>query len=153
MPSQLPSVKQCNELAGKRVLLRATLNVPVEDGIVTNQFRITRALPTINFLKQAGARVIMIGHIGRDPEHTLKPVHDILGPLVGAKWCSDFTGSAVESAIAQLADGEVLLLENTRSDERETAGDMSLAEELSTYADLYVNDAFAVSHREHVSVT
>ena len=154
MPEQkLTSIRDCADLAGKRVLLRASLNVPVKDGEVVNQFRITRALPTINFLVSAGARVIIIAHIGRNPEETLKPVHECFAQSHNAHWCPRVTGEEARQAVNALKDGEVLLLENVRSDEREKEADESFGRELAGLADIYVNDAFAASHRSHASLT
>ncbi|MCA9366045.1 phosphoglycerate kinase [Candidatus Kaiserbacteria bacterium] len=149
----LPSIRDVAALSGKTVLLRASLNVPVKGGTVTNAFRIKRALLTINYLREQGAKVVVIGHIGREPEETLQPVHVELERAVGAKWCPSVTGEAVQAAVHSLQEGEVLLLENVRQDPREKAGDDSLAKELASVADLYVNDAFAASHRSHASLT
>ena len=153
MPSKkLPSIKDIPELQGKRVLLRASLNVPVADGEVVNQFRIMRALPTINYLRQQGARVTVVAHIGRDPKDTLKPVYDILETLIAASWCDTVSGKSAAKTAAAVKDGEVLLLENVRSDDREKLNDESFAKELASYGDVYVNDAFAASHRSHASL-
>lgn len=153
MPNKrLPSVKDIQDLKGKRVLVRASLNVPIQDGVVTNQFRIMRAMLTINFLKTAGAKIIVIAHVGREATETLKPVHEVLQSLTPTQWCDTLTGDKAKEAVEVLQDGEVLLLENVRSDQRETANDMTLAEELANYAEVYVNDAFAASHRSHASL-
>ena len=146
--------KICDEtkLKGKYVLLRSSLNVPVKDGQVLNQFRIARAIPTIQHLVDQGARVILIGHIGRNPEESLKPVADVLSETFLVKWAGLLKGDVIDRMRLELKDGEVLMLENLRSDERETKNDESLAEELAAMADVYVDDAFAASHREHASV-
>lgn len=149
----LPSIKEIKELSGKKILLRASLNVPVSDGVASNQFRIMRALPTINFLRNAGAKVIVVAHIGRESKETLEPVFDVLKSAVGAIWCGSVVGEKVESAVESLSDGDVLLLENLRSDEREKSNDEGFAKELASHADIYVNDAFAASHRSHASLT
>ena len=149
---RLPSVKDAGKLTGKRVLLRVGFNVPIEEGAVTNQFRLMRALPTISYLREEGARIVIIAHIGRDKEETLKPVYEALRSQISLKWCPDLSGKQTREAVQKLEDGEVLLLENLRQDERETANDPSLAKELAEYADLYVNDAFAASHRAHASL-
>lgn len=133
-------------LQGKRVLVRLDLNVPVgDDGIVreSDADRIRKAMPTLEFLKNAGSKVIIISHIGRDPEESLKPVADYmqipLAPLYG------FDGSNLEN-------GSVVMLENLRSDAREESNDETFARELATYGDIFVNDAFSVCHRAHASV-
>lgn len=133
-------------------MLRASLNVPIENGVVTNRFRIVRALPTINYLRQHGAKVIVIAHIGRDPGETLQPVHQVLKESCGAHFVSSVTGATVQEAVSKLVDGDVLLLENLRQDDREKAAGDDFAKELSRLADLYVNDAFAASHRSHSSI-
>ena len=150
---KLPSVKEAGELSGRRALLRVSFNVPIENGEVTNQFRLQRAIPTIEYLVQEGAKVVIISHLGRDPEDSLKPVYDALSSQLQLKWYPELTGDKAKAAVEALEDGEVLLLENLRQDEREVAGSPSLAKELAAYADIYVNDAFAVSHRTHASLT
>lgn len=147
----LPLVEDIKGLRGKRVLLRASLNAPVENGTVTETFRLEQALPTINFLKNAGARVIIIGHIGREQNESLKPVHQALNTFVEVKWGGKM--AEAKDIIDNLQNGEVILLENLRQDEREAAGDSTLAKELASLADVYVNDAFSDSHREHASIT
>ena len=149
----LPSVKDVSDLKGKRVLLRASLNVPTKDGVVQNQFRILRALPTIQYLKEQGAKVVLIAHIGRDPNETLKPVYDVLNTLCETKWVGALTGEEVLQAVNELADGEVVMLENVRSDAREKDNDAEFSATLASYADVYVNDAFSDSHRSHASLT
>lgn len=133
-------------LSGKYVLLRCDLNVPVSDeGIVLDHDadRIRKSLPTIEFLKEAGAKVIIIAHIGRDPQESLKPVAQYMNiPLVPI---SGFTRDA-------MGDNQVVLLENVRSNPGEEANDDTFAQMLAGYADIYVNDGFSVSHRAHASV-
>lgn len=146
----LPSLSDIESLKGKRVLLRASLNVPLKNDEVAETFRLEQALPTINFLQEHGARTIIIGHIGRDPEETLKPVADELAHMAGVKWGGDIVGA--NESLATLQDGEAILLENLRRDPREGAGDNSLAEGLASLADIYINDAFSDSHRDHASI-
>ncbi len=153
MPNKkLPNIKDVPNLTGKRVLLRASLNVPMVDGVVTNQFRLERALGTLNWLREQGAKVIVIAHIGRKPEETLKPVFEILSQKFPCKFSTTTTGVNILAMIESLHNGEVLLLENVRSDFRETENDDSLARELASYGEVYVNDAFSDSHREHSSL-
>lgn len=140
----LPSIRDVKDLRGKRVLLRASLNVPVENGVVTETFRLEQALPTLDFLKKQGAKVVVIGHIGRGPEESLKPVFEALLAMTDIKW---------GGSVADLQNGEAMLLENLRQDKREGEGDDGLAKELAALADIYVNDAFSDSHREHSSIT
>lgn len=143
----LPALTGLQNLRGKRVLLRASLNVPIKDGVVADKFRVEEALPAINFLRKQGARTIIVGHIGREPRETLQPVFDVLKEAVGARW-----GGEIGNETEALSDGEVLLLENIRRDTRETANEDSLSEALAALADIYVNDAFADSHRAHSSI-
>lgn len=149
---RLPELKDIKELKGKTVLLRSAFNVPIKDGAVLNQFRLMRALPTINYLKEQGARIVVIAHQGREKGESLEPVHKVLSGVIDIKWSPLLTGKEVKTAVKALKDEEVLLLENLRRDERETANEKSLAKELASYADLYVNDAFSDSHREHASI-
>jgi len=139
-------------LRGKYVLLRSSLNVPIEDGKVVNQFRIIRAVPTIKHLLDQGARVILIGHIGRDPKETLKPVADVLSEMFPLTWAGLLKGDVVDRMRLELKDGEILMLENLRSDEREKNNDPTFASELAVMADVYVDDAFDAAHRAHASM-
>ena len=140
------------ELRGKKVVLRVGFDVPVDSGHVTNDFRIREALPTINFLTERGARVILISHIGRKKEETLAPVHTALTQYMKAQFVPALVGPHVEGAIAALQDGEVLLLENLRGNDGETANDEAFAKTLASYGDLYVDEAFSVAHRAHASI-
>lgn len=149
-PTSLPSLSDIPNLQGKKVLLRAALNVSIQNGKAADDFRIERALPTIKHLQGHNAKVILIAHIGRQPEESLLPVYDILREEVGAKWGGGVATAA--EAISDLQDGEVLLLENLRQDQREKANDDAFSQELAALAELYVNDAFADSHREHSSI-
>lgn len=134
------------------VLLRASLNVPVSEGQVRDVFRLRRALPTIEFLRQQGAKVVVVGHIGREPDETLYPVYEALQEWCPVLWGGSVTDPEYGSRVQQLAAGEVLLMENVRQDERERANDPEFAALLAAPAELYVNDAFAVMHREHASM-
>lgn len=149
---QLPLITDVADLRGKRVIVRASLNVPIEDGKVTNYFRVMRAMPTLMHLAHAGAKIILIAHIGRDPEETVEPVYDVLKEHLNIHYIPSVTGDSVRSALEALQDGEVLFLENIRSVKGEIANSAQLAEQLASYGDLYVNDAFPVSHREHASI-
>jgi phosphoglycerate kinase len=145
-----------DELKGKRVLCRVDFNVPVkESGIVMSDFRIKAVLPTINFLKDAGAKIILISHIGREPEETLLPVANYLNQNLGlrVKFMSGIFGENIEKTIDEMKEGEIVMLENLRSDEGEVENLPLFAKMLSEYGDVYVNDAFSVSHRDHASIT
>ncbi|MEW5765840.1 MAG: phosphoglycerate kinase, partial [Acidobacteriota bacterium] len=145
---------------GKRVFLRADFNVPLEAGVITDDTRIRAALPTLRHLLERGASVVVCSHLGRPKgkrvaELSLGPVARRLGeclPGVRVLLSEDVVGPQARRRAAELAPGEVLLLENIRFEPGETVGDPSLAEALRSLADLYVNDAFGAAHRAHVSV-
>jgi phosphoglycerate kinase len=156
------------DVAGRRVLVRADFNVPLEGGDgaprITDDGRIRAALPTITALQERGARVVLVAHLGRPKGAatvglSLRPVALRLGELLGTEvaLAADVTGPGARSTVAGLSDGQVALLENVRFDARETSKDAeqraALAAELAELADLYVSDGFGVVHREQASVT
>ena len=145
------------EVKGKRVLVRADLNVPVENGVVTDATRIDRLAPSITELADKGAKVILLSHFGRpkgrDAKNSLKPVvaelaHVIKRPVKFADLC---IGETAEQAVAELRPGDILCLENTRFYPGEENNDPEFAKALAKLGDIYVNDAFSVSHRAHAS--
>jgi len=141
------------DVRGKRVLVRSELNVPIEDGVVTDTYRIEKAAPTITELASRGARVIVIAHIGRDPATSLAPVAEAFKRFVpSATFVPDLTGDAARAAIEALPEGGVLLLENVRSNEGEKKNDPAFADALASLADIYVDDAFGATHRAHASI-
>jgi len=146
-------VTQADELQGKYVILRSSLNLPVANGVVTNEYRLIKSLPTLRYLHEAGAKVILIGHIGRKPEETLKPVFDALEKHLPVHWGGIIGSQECMDRRALMGNGDMLMLENTRQDERETNNDPEFAKEIAALGDIYVNDAFAVAHREQASVT
>lgn len=152
-PPALPDIRTVRDLSGRYVLLRAALNVPVQDGVAADTFRIERALPTIEYLRAQGARVVLIAHIGRKPDESLSPVFNVLAERVPSlRWCGELLGPRARSERKALDDGDVLLLENVRSAAGETRNDAAFARELASYGECYVNDAFADSHRAHASI-
>ena len=148
------------DVAGKKVLVRVDFNVPLNDkGEITDDTRITASLPTIQYLLEQKAAVILMAHLGRpkgqvNPELSLAPVAKHLGKLLGKKilFAPDCVGEAAQAAASKLKPGHILLLENLRFHKEEEKNDMDFAEKLASLADLYVNDGFGVSHRAHASV-
>ena len=146
------------EVAGKRVLCRCDFNVPTKDGKITSDKRIVAAMPTIEYLVNHGAKVILCSHMGKPkgewkPELSLKIVADRLSQLLGKEviMASDVVGEDAKAKAAALKDGEVMLLENVRYMKGETKNDPELSRELASMADLFVNDAFGTAHRAHSS--
>lgn len=153
MEKKLRSIAEAEDLRGKTVLLRSSLNVPVYDGVVVDSFRLHKALETITFLREQGARVVLMGHIGRERHETLYPVYGALREHIKSlRWADGLISEDVEEQVQALRIGEVMLLENLRSHKGEMEGDDTLATDLSAYGDIYVNDAFSVSHRAHASI-
>ncbi len=146
------------DVNGKKVLVRVDFNVPMKDGVITDDTRITAAIPTIAYLIDKGAAVVLCSHLGRpkggpDPKYSLEPVAKHLGKLLGKKvaFAQDCIGAAAESAAKVLKPGHVLVLENTRFHPEEEANDLSFAKSMASLADIYVNDAFGTAHRAHAS--
>ncbi len=149
-----------NAFRGKRVLLRVDFNVPLRKGRVQDDLRITAALPTVRFLQLAGARVVLVSHLGRPkgqrvPEMSLEPVAKHMTKVLGVPcgFVHETVGPNATSAVAALKDGEVLLLENVRFHVEETDGNEEFARRLANLADVFVNDAFGTAHRAHASTT
>lgn len=156
-PMRKKTVKEI-DVKGKRVLVRVDFNVPMEDGKITDETRIVASLPTLEYLKEQGARVILMSHLGRpkgrpDPALRLDPVAARLGELLGipVRKVDDCIGDEVEEAARALGPGEFLLLENLRFHPEEEANDPEFARTLARLGDVYVNDAFGAAHRAHAS--
>ncbi len=153
----MKTLRDLDDVKGKRVLVRVDFNVPLHDGAVTDDMRIRAALPTIEELRGRGARLVLASHLGRpkdrEPELSLAPVAKRLGELIGAevKLAPGVVGDEVRAAVDELGNGDVLLLENVRYEPGETKNDPDLAGSLASLADVYVNDAFGAAHRAHAS--
>jgi phosphoglycerate kinase len=151
------TLRDLGDLAGKRVLLRVDFNVPLDGGVIADDTRIRAALPTIDELRQRGARIVLVSHLGRpdnhEPELSLRPAADRLAELTSAKvtLAPAVVGEQVRSLVKDLKAGDVLVLENVRYEPGETNNDPELAASLAELADVYVDDAFGAAHRAHAS--
>ena len=148
------------DVKGKKVLVRCDFNVKMEDGVITSDKRIVASLPTIQYLLDNGAKLILCSHLGRPkgefkPEFSLAPVAVRLSELLGrpVKMAKDVVGESAQALAADLKEGEVLLLENVRFHAEETKNDPEFAKKLASLAEIYVNDAFGSAHRAHASTT
>ena len=148
------------DVSGKKVLVRCDFNVKMENGVITSDKRIVASLPTIKYLLDHNAKVILCSHLGRPkgefkPEFSLAPVAVRLGELLGieVKMAKDVVGDSAKELAASLKEGEVMLLENVRFHAEETKNDPEFSKALASLADIYVNDAFGSAHRAHSSTT
>ncbi|MGP0091481.1 MAG: phosphoglycerate kinase [Xanthobacteraceae bacterium] len=145
------------DVKGKRVLLRVDLNVPMDNGRVTDATRIERVVPTIGEIADKGGKVILLSHLGRpkgrDPKESLKPVAAALAAAISrpVAFAEDCIGRPAQEAVAAMKPGDILCLENTRFHAGEEKNDQAFVEELARLGDLYVNDAFSAAHRAHAS--
>ncbi len=146
------------DVKGKRVLVRCDFNVKMEDGVITSDKRIVASLPTINYLIEHGAKLILCSHLGRpkgqvDPQFSMAPVAKRLSELLGkeVKMAKDVVGDDAKALAASLKDGEVMLLENVRFEPGETKNDPELSRKFADLAEIFVNDAFGSAHRAHSS--
>jgi len=149
----MKNVKEAKNLEGQRILLRIDLNVPVSEGRVADDFRIHKTLPTINFLIDKKAKIILLSHFeGKSgkPE-TLKPIFEYLKKYIpGIAFAADFSG--LEDLVAKMKEGEVVLFENLRLNPGEKTNDHEFTKKLASFGDIFVNEAFSVSHRNHASI-
>jgi phosphoglycerate kinase len=149
------------DLNGKRVLVRVDYNVPLDDkGVITDDYRIKKSLPTIQYLLEQNCKIILCSHLGRpegkrDAKYSLKPCADRLGELLGTavQFADDCVGDAVQKAVNDLPNGQILMLENVRFNPGEESNDEEFAKQLASYGDVFVQDAFGVVHHGAVSVS
>ena len=143
------------DVAGKKVLVRCDFNVPLKDGVITDENRLNGALPTIKYLVEKGAKVILCSHLGKDASKSLAPVAVRLSEMLGKEVVfardEEVVGENAKKAVADLKDGDVVLLENTRCRKEETKNIAEFSKELASLADVFVNDAFGTAHRAHCS--
>ncbi|EPZ53776.1 phosphoglycerate kinase family protein [[Clostridium] sordellii ATCC 9714] len=147
-------------VCGKRVLVRCDFNVPLKDGVITDENRLNGAMPTIKYLVDKGAKVILCSHLGKPkgeakPELSLAPVAKRLSEMLGKEvvFAADenVVGENAKAAVAKMENGDVVLLENTRYRKEETKNEENFSKELASLAEIFVNDAFGTAHRAHCS--
>lgn len=140
-------------LVGKRILVRVDFNAPLtSNGSISDSSRIDASLKTITYLKNSGARIILMSHIGRDPHETLEPVFNYLKSKINLTFISDWNGVRIAEEVEQMKNGQIILLQNLRAKKEEEENDHFFVQFLASLGDIYVNDAFSASHREHASI-
>lgn len=143
------------QVKGKKVLVRCDFNVPLKDGVITDENRLNGALPTIKYLVEKGAKVILCSHLGKDASKSLAPVATRLSEMLGKEVVfardEEVVGENAKKAVASMKDGDIVLLENTRCRKEETKNVEEFSKELASLADVFVNDAFGTAHRAHCS--
>ncbi len=149
---KLRTIKELKNIKGKRVLLRLGLNSAVVDNKVVGGYRIKQIIPTVKYLKQKGARVVMVGHIGRSKNESLRPIADYINRRTKIGFVPDLHDKNLPNIIEKMKEGTAILLQNLRSDDGEVGNSMEFAKYLAGFGDIYVNDAFPVSHRKHASI-
>src|SRR3989344_7286981 len=149
---KLPTIKDIKNLKGKRVVLRLDFNVPIKNGRIVETMRIDRVIPTIEYLRKKKAKIVILSHIGKDASSSLKPIVRYLNNTMNVGFVPDFRTDAAHKVADSLPEGGIVVFENLRLDDRETSNDPEFAKYLASFGDIYVDDAFAVSHRAHASV-
>lgn len=137
---------------GEVVILRADFNVPIKSGKVVDTFRIQKTLKTIDFLNKKGAKLLILAHLGEDGKETLRPIYNLLKKTHKIEFVVDMDFAAITKELTKMKHGEIILLENVRRWPGEKKNDIKLAKDFASLADHYVNDAFSVSHRAHMSI-
>lgn len=150
--SKLPTIRDIKNLKGKRVVLRLDFNVPIKGDKIMETMRIDRAMPTIEYLQKKKARIVILSHIGKDATSSLRPVVQYLNRTMKVGFVPDFRSETAHAIVDGLPEGGIVVFENLRIDKREEENDPTFAKLLASFGDIYVNDAFAVSHRAHASV-
>jgi len=148
----IPTLAEADIRSGTRVLLRGSLNVPVKSGYVYDAFRLEKLLPTLSYLKERGAITVLVGHIGRDSQESLRPVYRWFRERMDMVFVPAVCGNDVDVVVRSLRPGECIMLENLRQHDGEENNDFAFARQLALYGSVYVNDAFAASHRKHASI-
>jgi len=156
---RINSIKKAKDLAGKRVLLRADFNVPIENGRIKDEYKLVQGLPTIRFLLRHNCRIVIITHLGKpdgkkNKDFTVKPIAARLSRIFhkDVRFIDEVIGLKAGTAAGNMENGEIVMLENLRFEPGEEENKRKFAKELAKYADIYINDAFGVSHREHASL-
>lgn len=148
----MQTLKQIKNLKGKVVLVRADFNVPIQNGKITDDFRIKKSLPTLSFLKKKGAKIVILTHLGDDGKRSTEIVAKRLSKYIPASFYDGLLENGVDNYVKKMKQGDIVVLRNIRTDEGEKKNSLSFAKKLASLADMYVNDAFSVSHRSHASV-
>ncbi|MEK7462502.1 MAG: phosphoglycerate kinase [Patescibacteria group bacterium] len=149
----MKKITELTDLRGKRVIIRVSLNIPIADnGEIRNAFRLKRALSTLRYLHEQGAKTVILSHIGRKPEETLRPIFLALEKVFPIHWGGFVTSDEFKTRAALISEGSFLMAENLRADSREEEDDIEFAKHMAQFGDIYVNDAFAEAHREHASL-
>jgi len=148
---ELRSLTAVGALTGRYVIVRSSFNIPLKEGKLRNQFRLVRALPTLEYLRAQGARTIIISHIGRGVDDSLRPVYEAVHERIPLTWGGNIAAPEFATIRAGMADGDIVMCENLRQHSGEEDNNPVLAAQIAGYGELYVNDGFAEAHRAHVS--
>lgn len=149
----IKGIKEAGNVKGKKVLLRLDLNMPIQNGVITDEYRLNRTLPTLRYLTQEGAKTVIIAHLeNKENAATLKIVAEALKLYFPITFAEDVYADSARKVVDELVDGGIVLFENLRNWEGEKKNDEEFAKHLASFAEIYINDAFSVSHRKHASI-